>query len=571
MNKLVFSACLSVIANLAIAQERPEPNSRYFDTAGYIYPQADGNWTKYNAKGYVQKGAANTRPMVFILPQVHLDEQSIEFIGNDGIPFDPADEPTQDVKSIVIRAVLDRSMPMPTQEPAIAGAILGQPQKYYIGDIWKGPNGPNKAMDLMQYGFNVVQAVDQVSLEQSRHAMGQVSIVDSVKNYIRTPVSIDGMELVLTIDGDDIAQRSFSGSLSTGGRLPAMKINDPTRYQVGRLISGGAELIMRYKFKDSKTSQIEAEFDTELLINRFLEVHRQMVTRQSSAGIRILGISFRRRSVRQSVNQYVNSNFSGSLMERTVIVMDDANDGMISRFENAFFPILSRQETIDNHLAAAEKARNEGNTQLANTHQKYADSLTASLDFDSVDMAKAAAALAAQDYASFLAAGVRAGSDSSVTTSEFRKLDRSQTNISQNRGWLEAQRITVSRQVSSIIQYEEKEDTEAVLGMCGAAEFTYVERISMMPYPPIQNAKKGMLATCVNDGGPLAQAGIPAGSVIMSIDGIAVYNEQRLRSVLNSRKPGDRVSVRVFRPQMTQPSSGSQGYQVKLFGRPKLD
>jgi hypothetical protein len=509
--------------------------------------------------------------MVFILPQVYLDEQSIEFIGDDGIPFDASDNPDQNVKTIVIRAVMERSMPLTTQEPAIAGAISGQPQKFYINDIWKGSNGPNTAPDLIQFGNNTFQAVNQVSLGQSRLAAGQVAIVNSVKDFIRTPVSIDGMELVLTIDGDEIGQRSFSGSFSTGERLPAMKISDPTKYQVGRLISGGAELVMRYKFKDSQTSQIAAAFDAELFINRFLEVHKRIVTRQSSNGIRILGFSFRRRSVRQSVNQYVNSNFSGSSMERTVIVMDDANEAMISRFENAFFPIISRQETISNHLAAAERARNEGNTQLAESHQKYADSLTASLDFDSVDMTKAATALAAQDYASFLAAGVRAGSDSSVTTSEFRKLDRSQTNISENREWLEAQRITVSRQVSSIIQHRGDEKIEAILGICGAASFTYFERIGMVSQPPIVSSGSGMIITCVLDSGPLALAGIPAGSVIMSIDGTVIDNEQRLRSFLDAQRPGDRVSVRVFRPQMMQPDSGSQRYSVKLLGRPKLD
>jgi putative serine protease PepD len=47
----------------------------------------------------------------------------------------------------------------------------------------------------------------------------------------------------------------------------------------------------------------------------------------------------------------------------------------------------------------------------------------------------------------------------------------------------------------------------------------------------------------VEPGGPAAQAGIQSGDVIRSVDGQIVRTPEQLRVALESRKPGDQVSV----------------------------
>ncbi len=57
----------------------------------------------------------------------------------------------------------------------------------------------------------------------------------------------------------------------------------------------------------------------------------------------------------------------------------------------------------------------------------------------------------------------------------------------------------------------------------------------------------GVFIVAVEPGGPVDQAGLNPGDVIVQIDGIATPDNSSLNNVLLSRNPGDTVSIRIYR------------------------
>jgi S1-C subfamily serine protease len=62
----------------------------------------------------------------------------------------------------------------------------------------------------------------------------------------------------------------------------------------------------------------------------------------------------------------------------------------------------------------------------------------------------------------------------------------------------------------------------------------------------------GALITSITPGGPADQAGLKAGDVIVQVDGKAVDDVSGLGAILLSKKPGDTVSVQVYRGNQQQ-------------------
>ena len=70
--------------------------------------------------------------------------------------------------------------------------------------------------------------------------------------------------------------------------------------------------------------------------------------------------------------------------------------------------------------------------------------------------------------------------------------------------------------------------------------------------------EKGVYVVSKNIGGPADQAGIDAGDVILSIDGVEVETGQALIETISKHQVGDRVTLRVAR------SGGSQQVEITV-------
>lgn len=567
--KLVI--CLSLITP-ALAQQ-PTSNSSYFEVTDYMAPGDGGIWRHSDIRGYTEQGGSSSQASILILPQIYFRTSDIRFYDEQGGVFDPVIDPERLVRAAEIKPQFIRDLPTPVQMPGLAGAVFGKEQKFPLLDVMRmGDGTPARDGQVYAFGPALAGTVDASIMNYLNSRKEQEELVRQLDGYQLRPVAIQGVKISLRLDGVVLAERVFTGSFVTSTQtLPALTVLRPDGYTSRRLAEGGGEIEVAFRFNDSKVRLIDAQFDTALFVKSFVDIHQRMVTRNSSSGFSIFGLSFRRNSIRQSINQQVEANFTSDQIERTKVITLDATDDMISRFEAAFFPTLSLQEVIANHLAKAEEAASAGNTQLEQLHMDYAKSLQDGVKLDEPDMAAAAAALAAQDYASFLAAGVRAGFDKNSNTATYRRLDKRETTIEQSRSWLDVQRVTVARELNYVVSAEQGPELNAWLGACNVAVHQFQRmRGCNINFPQVVN-ESGILLTCVVGGGPLADAGIAPGAILMAMDGDEVPNMQKFRQVLNRQRPNDRVSLRFFDANPNVQCPGFRYGDVTLGAAPSLD
>lgn len=566
------AACLLVVTAPALAQQ-PTSNSTYFEVTDYMMPTQDGQWQHSDIRGYIEQGGNSSKASILILPRIILTADDVAVFDDNGSQFNPADDPTRPVRAIQIRPLFLRDLPTPVEMPAVAGAVLGQPQKFPVLDILRmGDGSAARDGQVFALGPATIQMLDNHQFGHEQARAQQESLVAQIDGYTMEPVAIQGVKMTLTLDNEVLAERVFEGSFVTGTQtLPALTVTRPDAYVSRRLAEGGGEIEVAFRFNDTSVALIDAAFDTNLFISSFVEAHQRIVTTGSSSGFSFLGFSYRRNSIRQSIDQQVRSNFNANLVEGTRIVTLDATDAMMERFEASFFPTITRQQAIESHLTKANEAAAANNPQLEQMHLDYAKSLQDGIQLDEPDMAAAAAALAAQDYAGFLAAGVRAGFESNSNTAVFRRLDQRQVTINQSRTWLDVQKVTVARELSYLVAMEETAVLKPWIGACnvGVLPVNGFQGCNVNFVQPYSDS--GILLSCITAGGPLANAGIGAGVVLMAIDGQKVPTMQRFNQVLSQQRVGDNVSLRFFDTEPQWPCTGSRYRSIEIGGAPDFN
>jgi len=80
-----------------------------------------------------------------------------------------------------------------------------------------------------------------------------------------------------------------------------------------------------------------------------------------------------------------------------------------------------------------------------------------------------------------------------------------------------------------------------------------------------QGVSQGVLVVSVADGSPAASAGLKAGDVITQVDSQAIGTPAALSDAIAAHKPGDEVTLKVYRPTDQQTTD----VQVTLGGRPE--
>lgn len=570
----LFSATISLAcAGWASAQDVPSPNSVFFEVSPYFRMDGDRGWAPTTVRGYTEDVPAGGNPRVLILPEITLRQDSIQAYDDTGAQFDPLAEPGKTAVVVEVMAEIERDRLSDELLPAIAGAVFNQPQEATYSNVAPGANGqPFRDQNYAWLPTQSRMEVDNRTIAHGRQHAAQNALVANLKNgHDLKPISIEGLMLRLRLDGQTLTERRIDGSVvMSSGQLPRLVVRNPSAYQLRRIADGGAELVVAFQFNDKQTAFIDAVFDLDIFLSSFLSVHQKAKTTRSSSGFKILGFGYRRTSLRQTFDSELLQNTNVDSVERTRIIMSDANTAMLARFENAFFPQVSRSNAIQNHLDAAQKATQEGKLDLAKLHSDYAASLKDGLGFDTVDIGKAAAALALQDYATFLAAGVRAGIESDQNSTTLRKLDRRQTTIDQNRSWFEAQKITVTRQMSYVVNNTPKADMTGDIGFCGVNDLTFVETKGCGFGLVVQNQVQGVLLTCVREGGGLALSGIGAGAILTHVDGDPVQSTGDAIDKVSRLRPGDRIPVRLFEHRPGHMCSKTRLERVKVTAIPKL-
>lgn len=114
---------------------------------------------------------------------------------------------------------------------------------------------------------------------------------------------------------------------------------------------------------------------------------------------------------------------------------------------------------------------------------------------------------------------------------------------------------------------EDERDVTVTLGDKDGKAYLGVEYVpfgwpKLVPLP--EGVRQGVLVISVAEDSPAAEAGVQVGDVITAVDGQAVGNPRALSNAIAARKPGDQITLTVYRPA----SEETLDIQVTLTGRP---
>lgn len=544
------------------------PNSSFFAVQDYYVPNTAGDYVRYRVAGFAQPSAPNISPTLFLLPTITVSTDDVRFFRPNGTQFTPT---TYDsvVGSMTITPRVVNTMPNDRHIPGIAAVLEGRSLEVFPRPSWKGANNqiPMRADAQMSPIANEIRA-DYT--EWDAQVAGVDSLAARYRNYQKRMATLNEVEVELLIGGATAAARAYSGSTTS---LGALTVLSPTQFQVNQVRAGNYELLVRARFPDMKTSFISANFDAVQAVKSFVEETQSAITKSKSSGFQVFHIGSRRNKMKTSINQSLRTNDQVETMQNTSVVMYDASEDMVRQFESDFFPELAQQEVVDRHLNAADSARRAGNLGLAKLHQDYAEAITQANQLKEVDAVAAAAALNQNDFAGFLAHGVRSINSNDQRANNFRRVVHNEIEIRQKTSWNQTRQVTVLREVSVPVSVETAIAQKPWIGSCGfrmGVPYTAIVR-NQYGQPVPQNIQ-GLVLTCVMQGAPLGAANLLPGSFIYKVGSEDVTSLADLDRALDAYDPGDTIPVWVAEPTPGSPFTRYTRYNVVAkAGAPRVE
>jgi hypothetical protein len=395
-------------------------NSLRFEVVNYLYLEAPGRYTSYSVLGFrqpVTAGGAGIKPKMKLLPELTVPLSGVTYASSTGMDINPTDCAQQRVRTIRITVRASSRVPTESQKIAVGAATRNIKVEREMTPWAVNAMGQPVMWMATPYPLEVARLHSEYSAEIAKRQ----DWANEYGKYDASMATLDNLHLDLQIDGDVVSTARFPGSLvGTSGSSMTMTLRDPDAYTCNRIVNGAYDVIARYRFNDSGSAQINARFEVRKALKTFVRETQTATARSKSAGWKVLGIGSRRSNIKSSLESSMVVQGETGTLEKTTIVMSDANDEMIQQFESVFFPRLSKADAIINHLAAAE-ANSTNNPELAKAHRAYANALTTGREDLETDAVGAAAALNEKDYATFIAKGIRFSDNNDSRTESFRR------------------------------------------------------------------------------------------------------------------------------------------------------
>lgn len=533
-----FSLPLLVVC-MHSAFSQVTPNSKRFEVKNYIAIDNNGKYQPYFTHGFAENVGSGSKGKMFIMPLLEVDLEKIKFIDVQGHETTSSNS---NVVSITIPVVAYLSLPNESQKAAIGASLTtGSALQWYYPPIVKN----NFGGPLINPNAGIYTAQIMAQANQYEQIIGQQQkLIDSYHQFNAEIISLTEYEVIVTVGNYKVYDKRFSGTLiSMGSSLDEISIDNPTEYVRNRIAAGNFSILIKYKFRDSKGSYINANLDASVIINQFLSETQKSTVSQKSSGWSFLGFGSSRKSIKSHFDQQIDQQFSDQRISSTTIEMYDADDDMIKLFEDAFFPRLTQQKAIENHQAAAEKAKLDGNTELEKLHLGYVEALKKNDPNLEVDIEKATAALAREDYVGFVAHGVRWGERNATGNNSFRRVLNSSEMTQMTSQWSQTKKISVQHAVSQKVDIEKEEvELRAHLGLLDGIPY----QSNMFIFNGFSGQWKnirGIILGPITVGGTLHQSNITPGSLLINIGSRNVYDGQTLKTAMNNYSPGESITL----------------------------
>jgi hypothetical protein len=541
------------------------PSSKRFEVKNYISINAQGNYYPYHSHGFVENVGSGTSAKMFLMPIIKFDLKNIKYINSSGLETYSSNN---DIKAISFPITADLNYPNESQKAAIGASLKsGTTLHAYYSPIVKNNFGGPVINPLA--GIYSAQIIAQAN-KYEENIKKQNEYIDTYNKHTPELISLLEFEVIMKVGSDIVYNNRFDGSyISLGNSLDDIEIESPSTYTKNRIASGNFSMIVKYKFRDSKNSYINAHLNAKLIIDQFLSEAQQSVVKKKSSGWSLLGFGSRRKSIKSKFDQQVNQQYSAERISNTTIEMFDADDNMIQIFENTFFPTLTKQKVIENHLKSAEKAKASGNTELEKYHLDYVKSLQENNPDLEVNIGAAVAALAKKDYVGFIANGVRWGDYKANENSSFRRVLNSSEMSSEQANWSQTKTISVQHSVTQKVANSEKVQLKAYMGLVDGIPYQGNLLINN-GFSNQWNNIKGIVLGPITQGGSLHQNNVTPGTLLLSIGSYQVDGVQTLSNALSKYDPNENVNIVVLE-QVAPNVFRRKNMSIKLGAFPKVN
>lgn len=530
-NVIIISFLLLAIKSYG--QFELKPNTKRFQVNEYYTIGNSGKYELYKTHGFSESTPSGTSGKIFIMPIIEIDENNIKYYNSNGNIISSSG----DVFSITIPISIKSQLPREQEIPAIANALEnGTSVLRYFRPIAKNDFGQLVVHPNAMFLFSQIQAQ---ATEYEKRTNQQTAIIQKYKDYKPELISLSELEIKLEVDDELIYYKSFYGTYISTSNKVSFKV--PSNYVKNKIASGDYSIYVSYKFRDIKSGYVDATFDARAVMNQFLDEAQQSMVSQSSSGWSFLGFGSRRKSIKSSFNHTVKTSYTGSTHSSTNIEMFDADDKMIAQFEEAFFPTLSKAQAIENHLKAAEVAKQQGNTNLQKIHEDYVKSLQNNDPNLEVDIAKAAAALSKKDYVGFIAHGVRWGDVRATGNSEFRRVIVDDYEFEQHKDWTMSKKVSVQHSITERINSTRTISYRGAIGIVEGIPYQFNGVLSGYTYPTLI---KGVILGPIIAGSALHKKNVISGTFVTSINGKSTYDGQTFLDAIKYIEPEDKIIVR---------------------------
>lgn len=543
---LVFLlACNAGATDIAI-----DSNTKYLAVRDYFVP-TDRGYEAYSVNGFYEPGLANTRPKIFLFPQVSVDTNDVLFIDKNGQIIEKEDYMnSQNISRIIIEPKYNPSLPNKVQGTGISYALRNLSTKGYFPEALRNPNGEipfDVSLNMNPYNFQLRNFITQSYSEYERQFAEQKEIENYWNQYLVESINYEDLTLQLVVD-DVIEESVVKGNILLNNRLPKMIIRDPDQYTLNRILGGTYEIRAIFKFKDSRTSFIDAELNNAQVITNYLSETKEALTQRKSSGWRIFNIGNKNTSIKESIKHQLETKTQVDKKSNTNIIMEDADEDMIKLFESRFFPAVYRDDVIRDHMLAATKATEANQADLAKAHTKYVEMLKDDTENAKIDAAAAAAALSQKNYAEFVAKGVQMYDNNGKITGKYERIISQESGETTDIGWSMTKKFTAKRTMTQFIVPNHKIKLDASLGLCGFTSFYYVKTTPIIPNPIMpmdfrQVPINTFVPTCIIKGGALHRAGVFPGTSFDFVAGKQVQKITDLESLLKKYRAGDKIKL----------------------------
>ncbi len=522
------------------------PNTNRFSVINYIALDGKGKYVPYTVHGFYENVPKGSTGKVYILPVLKFDISNIKYIDGSG---KQTHQHSGNIRTLIIPVTQELTLPNESQKASIGAAIRSTAISVYYPPVVKNLNGQPMLSPLLN--SNPVLAGQFISLanqyEATVIAAQQQLINDFNTNFQSQIVSPNEVEITVEAGGDLLYNKSFPGTYIVNDMFKNISIENPSEYVKNVIADGNVEISVSYKFKNSKVSSINARFDATEIINRVLSEAFQISSSQKSSGGAFLGFGSSKKSMKSSFNEQVNSQYDKETIAGTRIEMYDADEDMIDTFEKVFFPDISEEEAIKNHLAAAEKAKAEGNEKLQNLHLDYANLLAKNDPNLSPNIEKAVAALGKNDYIGFIANGVRWGKNSGHVKTSVKRLLNSTEMTKMVNDYSSLKTISVQHSVTQPVIAKKEIKYRPSTGMIEPIPWEGQLYMFNGFNAPLMNIKC-IFAGPITVGGALHRNNILPGTLIKSIGSYPVYDMQSFSDALKNYEPYEKIYLTLIVP-----------------------